>query len=73
MPIAGVVADANMLLSAVAGKAAIRVWTEFNLAIHVTQFNVDELVEYLPLMATKYDLPTELLERTCSNFSTAEI
>ena len=30
MPIAGVVADANVLLSAVVGKAALRVFTEFN-------------------------------------------
>ena len=35
MPIEGVVADANVLLSAVVGKAALRVFTEFNVIVHV--------------------------------------
>ena len=62
MPIAGVVADANVLLSAVVGKAALRVFTEFNVVVHVTQFNTDEVAEYLPHMARKYELPSELVE-----------
>lgn len=48
MPIASVVADANVLLSAVAGKAALRVFTEFGLTVHVAEFTADEVVEYLP-------------------------
>lgn len=35
MPIESVVADANVLLSAVVGKAALRVFTESNVVVHV--------------------------------------
>ena len=62
MPIASVVADANVLLSAVIGKAALRVFTKFTVRVHVAQFNADEVVEYLPHMASKYELPIELVE-----------
>lgn len=62
MPIAGVVADANVLLSAVVGKAALRVFTEFNVVVHVAEFNADEVAEYLPYMARKYGLQVELVE-----------
>jgi len=62
MPIAGVVADANVLLSAAVGKAALRVLTEFDIAVHVAQFNTDEVAEYLPYMARKYGLHVELVE-----------
>ena len=62
MPIAGVVADANVLLSAIVGKAALRVFTKFTVMVHVTQFNADEVAEYLPYMASKYELPIELVE-----------
>ena len=62
MPIASVVADANVLLSAVVGKAALRVFTQFRVTVHVAQFNADEAAEYLPYMASKYELPFELVE-----------
>ncbi len=62
MPIAGVVADANVLLSAVVGKAALRVVPRFEIVVHVAQFNADEVAEYLPYMARKYELPIELVE-----------
>jgi predicted nucleic acid-binding protein len=62
MPIEGVVADANVLLSAVVGKAALRVFTEFHTVVHVTQFNRSEVSEYLPHMARKYGLGVELVE-----------
>lgn len=39
MTIAAVVADANVLLSAVVGKAALRVITEHGVTVHVTEFN----------------------------------
>jgi predicted nucleic acid-binding protein len=61
MIIEGVVADANVLLSAVVGKAALRVFTDFSVSIHASQFNADEVLEYLPVMAQKYDLPTDLV------------
>jgi predicted nucleic acid-binding protein len=62
MPSAGVVADANVLLSAVIGKAAARVFFEHEIPVHVTDFNAREVEEYLPEMAAKYGLPTELVE-----------
>ena len=62
MPIASIVADANVLLSAVVGKAALRVLIKFTVMVHVTQFNADEVTEYLPYMASKYELPIELVE-----------
>jgi hypothetical protein len=51
-----------VLLSAVAGKAALRVFTEFGLTVHVAEFTVDEVVEYLPVMAQQYAIPSELIE-----------
>lgn len=62
MLIEGVVADANVLLSAAIGKAALRVITDFDIAVHVTQFNAAEVAEYLPLMSAKYNLQIELVE-----------
>ncbi|HEV7517046.1 MAG TPA: PIN domain-containing protein, partial [Thermoanaerobaculia bacterium] len=59
---AGVVADANVLLSAVIGKAAARVFFEFEIAVHATEFNALEVEEYIPRMAEKYRLPRELVE-----------
>src|SRR5262249_36264837 len=60
-PIAGVVADANVLLSAIVGKSALRVFAEFAIQVHASQFNADEVTEYLPEMAQKYGLPVELV------------
>ncbi len=62
MPIAAVVADANVLLSAVIGKAALRVIAGFGVEVHVARFNADEVAEYLPLMAAKYRLPPEVVQ-----------
>jgi predicted nucleic acid-binding protein len=57
-----VVADANVLLSAVVGKAALRIFAEFPLRVHVTTFNAGEVEEYLPSMAGKYGLPLDLIQ-----------
>lgn len=62
MLIEGVVADANVLLSAVIDKAALRVFSQFDIAVHATQFNCNEVAEYLPHMAHKYELSVELVE-----------
>jgi predicted nucleic acid-binding protein len=59
---AGVVADANVLLSAVIGKAAARVFFDYLIPVHVTEFNAREVEEYLPSMAGKYGLAAELVE-----------
>ncbi|MFL6203498.1 MAG: PIN domain-containing protein [Thermoanaerobaculia bacterium] len=71
MPIAGVVADANVLLSAVIGKAALRIFEEFDVPVHTTRFNRSEVLEYLPRLAAKYrleqtrvELQLELLDLT---------
>jgi predicted nucleic acid-binding protein len=61
MPIGAVVGDANVLLSAVIGKAALRGIAEFGVTVHVARFNADEVEEYLPVLAEKYALPEELV------------
>lgn len=61
MPIDAVVADANVLLSAVVGKAASRVFAEHDVVVHVAKFNGFEVAEYIPLLAAKYGLPAELV------------
>ena len=62
MPIGAVVADANVLLSAVIGKAALRIFTDHEVAVHAARFNADEVGRYLPRLAGKYDLPEHLVE-----------
>jgi hypothetical protein len=59
---AGVVADANVLLSAALGKAAARVIFEFAVPIHVARFNADEVERYLSRLAAKYRLPSDVIE-----------
>ena len=44
------------------GKAALRVFTEFDVEVHLSEFNAEEVREYLPMMASKYGLPNDLLE-----------
>lgn len=61
MPIDAVVADANVLLSALIGGAAIRVFNEFFVVVHVAEFNVREVEEYLPRMAKRYGLALPLV------------
>lgn len=61
MPLDAVVADANVLLSAVIGKAAHKIFTEGMLQVHVSEFNAQEVAEYLPLLAKKYGLPEDLV------------
>lgn len=62
MRIAGVVADANVLLSAAIGKAALRVLTDFAVEVHASRFNCEEVEEYLPSLAEKYRLSREIVE-----------
>ena len=59
---AGVVADANVLLSAATGKAALRVFSEYKIPVHTTRFNAEEVMEYLPRLSSKYEIPLELLQ-----------
>ncbi len=62
MPIDAVVADANVLLSAAIGKAALRVIVEYSVEVHVTDFNVSEVKRYIPRLCEKFDLPKDLVE-----------
>jgi predicted nucleic acid-binding protein len=62
VPIEAVVADANVLLSAVIGKAAQKIFLEHDLKVHVSEFNREEVAEYLPVMARKYGLRVDLVD-----------
>ncbi|TAN43597.1 MAG: PIN domain nuclease [Nitrospirae bacterium] len=57
-----IAADANVILSAVAGKAALRVFLKDDIEIVTTQFNIDEVRQYLGVIAEKYSLSEEILE-----------
>lgn len=57
-----IAADANVLLSAAVGKAALKVFTETTLSVATTSFNVKEIEEYLPEMASKYGLEIEIVQ-----------
>jgi predicted nucleic acid-binding protein len=59
-----VAADSNVLLSAVAGKAARRVFADLELVVVTTEANIAEVKEYVPEFAARYGLPEELLLET---------
>lgn len=54
-------ADSNVILSAVIGKAALRIFTRPELEVVTTQFNLSEVEEYLPHLAGKYRLDVRAL------------
>jgi predicted nucleic acid-binding protein len=54
--VAAVAADANVLPSAVLGHAALRVFTRTDVNVLTTQGVLEELREYLPLIAKQYDV-----------------
>jgi predicted nucleic acid-binding protein len=59
-----VAADSNVLLSAIAGKAALRVFAAPDFMIVTTDENVSEVLEYVPEFAARYGLPEETLVDT---------
>lgn len=59
--IRSVAADSNVLLAAVAGRAARRVFEYDGLTVVTTEQNVAEVREYVPVFAARYVLPEELL------------
>lgn len=61
-PLSKLAADANVILSAVAGKAALRVFLMEGIEIVTTEFNVGEVREYIGVIAEKYGLSEEILE-----------
>jgi len=60
--VAAVAADANVLLSAVLGHAALRVFTQTDVSVLTTQGVLQEVREYLPLVAKRYDILPQALE-----------
>ena len=60
--VAAVAADANVLLSAVLGHAALRVFTQTDVSVLTTPGVLLEVREYLPLVAKQYDMLLQALE-----------
>lgn len=56
-----VAADSNVLLSAVIGKAALKIFTHTNIEVFTTNFNIEEIKEYIPHLAKKYHLNEQML------------
>jgi predicted nucleic acid-binding protein len=50
-----------VLLSAIAGKAARRVFQDAELVVVTTEHNVSEVMTYIPEFAARYDIPENLL------------
>ena len=61
-PVAAVAADANVLLSAVLGHAALRVFTQTDVSVLTTQGVLLEVREYLPVVAKQYEMLPQALE-----------
>ncbi|MBW1678097.1 MAG: PIN domain nuclease [Deltaproteobacteria bacterium] len=61
-PLKKVAADANVILSAVIGKAALKVFTESPVEVVTTHLNLDEVQEYMPSLASKYTLEEKVLQ-----------
>ena len=59
--IRSVAADSNVLLSAVAGNAARRVFADPDLIVVTTEANIEEVQEYVPEFAGRYHLAEERL------------
>ena len=56
-----VAADSNVILSAVIGKAALQILIHPDIEFITTQFNLEEVEEYIPRLASKYQLNERLL------------
>lgn len=54
--------DSNVILSAVIGKAALRVFLRPDIELVTTQFNILEVEEYIPRLAAKYGLDEKSLQ-----------
>ncbi len=55
-------ADANVILSAIAGKAALRIFLIEDISFVTTALNIDEVSEYAGIMGEKYGLPEKILQ-----------
>ena len=61
-PVAAVAADANVLLSAVLGHAALRVFTQTDISILTTPGVLQEVRDYIPIIAEQYGMLPQALE-----------
>lgn len=59
--IRSVAADSNVLLSAIAGRAARRVFAREELIVVTTKYNIAEVMEYLPVFAKRYGIAEDLV------------
>jgi predicted nucleic acid-binding protein len=57
-----VAADSNVILSALVGKAALKVFTRSSLEVVTTESVLEEVREFIPNMAELYDLAPQVLE-----------
>lgn len=62
MSVERVAADANVLLSAVIGKAALRIFTRARIEVVSTAATLNEVREYLEAMSEAYGIALEILE-----------
>ncbi len=53
--------DSNILLSAVIGKSALKIFTRADIDFITTQFNIEEVKEYIPHLSLKYRLHMPIL------------
>jgi predicted nucleic acid-binding protein len=60
--VAVVAADANVLLSAVLGHAALKVFTQSDVIVLTTSRVLEEVRDYLPVVAKQYDILPHVLE-----------
>jgi predicted nucleic acid-binding protein len=61
-PVAAIAADANVLLSAVLGHAALKVFTQTDVSVFTTKRVLDEVRDYLPVLAKQYAILPQVLE-----------
>lgn len=59
--IKAVAADSNVILSAVIGKAALKVFTHLDIEVITAKYNVDEVLEYIPHLAFNYGIDRRML------------
>jgi predicted nucleic acid-binding protein len=60
--VAAVAVDANVLLSAILGHAALKVFTQSDVSVLTTRGVLVEVREYLPFVAKEHDIQPEALE-----------
>jgi len=57
-----IAADANVILSAITGKAALKVFTGSNIEVVSTSSTLAEVRDYIAVMAASYGIAAEVLE-----------